>query len=129
MPHIIIEASQNVVDLVDPKEIVARAHAAAAQIEGFPLPGIRTRLHLAESFRMADGNPKGVFVHANIRIGGGFSENAHQAGAKILADALSELFAAFQKTVPVAISVEVTELNTATRINLSNVREFLEPTQ
>lgn len=125
MPHIIIEATTSAAKLVAPEALTAALHEAACAVDGYPLPGVRTRLHLIEHFRMADGDPEGAFVHVNIRIGGGFNQAAKHKAAEALADRLSALFDPFLATTPIALSVEVTELDTDVRVNRSNVRDLL----
>ncbi|MCV9938413.1 5-carboxymethyl-2-hydroxymuconate Delta-isomerase [Boseaceae bacterium BT-24-1] len=125
MPHIIIEATTSAADLVPPETLTSAMHDVACGVDGYPLPGVRTRLHLTRHFRIADGDPAGAFVHVNIRIGVGFDQEARSKAALAIADRLSELFEPFVATKPIALSVEVTEIDTAVRINRSNVRELL----
>ncbi|WNJ87936.1 hypothetical protein [Bosea sp. 685] len=125
MPHIIIEATATAAKLVAPAQLVESLHEAACAVEGYPTPGVRTRLHLIEHFKMADGDPEGAFVHVNIRIGGGFTSDAKRKAAEVLADRLSALFDPFVANTAIALSVEVTELDTDTRVNRSNVRDLM----
>ncbi|MDQ0589922.1 5-carboxymethyl-2-hydroxymuconate Delta-isomerase [Variovorax paradoxus] len=125
MPHIIIEATASAISLVDPQTLTRTLHEAACGIDSYPKPGVRTRLHVLEHFRLADGSPDAGFVHVNIRIGTGFSTEARRAAAEALANQLSALFAPYLAATPIALSVEVTELDVTTRVNRSNVAQVL----
>lgn len=125
MPHIIIEATSSIARLVDLQTLTHTVHQAACGIEGFPTAGVRTRLHVAEHFCLAENADDGAFVHANIRIGPGFTSEARRAGAEAVADSLSRLLAPHLPSTPISLSVEVTELDPAVRVNRSNVAQIL----
>ncbi len=125
MPHIRIEASGNVAELVPPKNIVSAIHEAACTIPMFPLAGMRTRLNLYQHYRVSDGKPDRAFIHIEIHITRGFDAESRRAASERLMATLVDLFASFEASTPLLFSVEVTEIDPETRVNRSNMRDFM----
>ncbi|WP_285189146.1 hypothetical protein [Rhodococcus sp. MEB041] len=76
MPHIAIEYTDNVSDLLDATGLVDAMHATAQRLGVFPHWGIRTFATAVETSRIADdavGVPNG-YVHVRIKIAAGRDE-------------------------------------------------------
>ncbi len=125
MPHIILECSANLAGRVDLDELVRAVHEAALETGVFPVGGTRTRLAIRERYRIADGDPANAFAHAVLRIGAGRdAPTKHAAGSHVfaaLAAALGEAYAAG----PLAISLEVQELDPALSFKQNNLHEYV----
>lgn len=124
MPHIIIETTPSITQIISPADLVKRVHASAISIDWFPTVGVRTRLYLADHFEIADGDPRNIMVHVNIRIGNGFTEEAKRSAVARIDGELTSCFAEHIKTIPISLSVEISELDSKTRTNHSNLRDL-----
>src|SRR5260370_30035102 len=88
MPHVVIECSANLDDLVEIDEVVRQLHDSALSTGVFPLGGIRTRVHVVEHYRIADGNLANAFAHVEIAIGQGRDLPTRRHAAETLFHAL-----------------------------------------
>ena len=125
MPHITIEHSANIAELVDVDALVATVHAAALR-DGLPaLEGLRTRAVARDRYLIADADPSYGFVALTARVGPGRSEAEIERFLKNLADAVDEALVPLWPQHPVALSVEVQLIDPRLRINRNRVRSRL----
>src|SRR5260370_40482456 len=109
MPHITIECSANVREIVDLAELVRRVHATALETGVFPVGGLRTRVAERAIYRIAGGDPANAFVHVALRIGHGRDLPTKQrAAAAVLAPGREGRQAAFE-AAPVGVSLHLQE--------------------
>ena len=126
MAHFILEYSANLEHT--PLEIdllLEKLHGAAVDSTLFPLAGIRSRAHRCEHFRVADGNPDYGFVHLQVKIGAGRTEQEKQSAANAFFAVLSEHFRELSESQGLAISFEMTELPVTLKFNQNNLRNYL----
>ncbi len=122
MPHIVIEYSANVADLINIDALVAAVHEAALD-DGLPaLNALRTRAVAREHYRIADGDPAYGFVAVKARIAPGRSDEAMQCFLRCLIDTVDQVLAPRQRGLPVALSAEIQLLDPDLRINRNYVR-------
>jgi 5-carboxymethyl-2-hydroxymuconate isomerase len=128
MPHVIVECSANLAKLLDLDEVLRQLHEAALSTGVLPLGGLRTRLYLAEHYRVADGNPANAFVHVEIAVAQGRDLPARRRTAEIvfrtLCDALDDRLAEH----PLALSLELRELERETSFRRNNIHDRLAQT-
>jgi 5-carboxymethyl-2-hydroxymuconate isomerase len=125
MPHFILEHSGNLTnEALDFDALFTRLIDEAVGTGIFPLAGIRCRAHNCEHYRIADGTDSFGFVHLNVRIGSGRTEEQKASAAKILFDVLTEHLSAIYDSQGLAISFELTELPTH-KFNHNNLRDYL----
>jgi 5-carboxymethyl-2-hydroxymuconate isomerase len=123
MPHIIIEYSANVENEVSPQRLVEEMHAAAVASGIADIAGFRTRAERRDVYRVGDGNPSNGFVHIVARIRHGRSVEQRKAlAASLMAAADKALEQAFAAR-PLALSVEVHEIDPETRLMRNTMRE------
>jgi 5-carboxymethyl-2-hydroxymuconate isomerase len=127
MPHIIMECSANLAKLADLDEILRQLHESALSTGVLPLGGLRTRLHLADRYRVADGNPANGFVHVEIAIGQGRDLPARRRAAETIFRALCDALDARLPDHPLALSLELRELERETSFRRNNIHERLAP--
>jgi 5-carboxymethyl-2-hydroxymuconate isomerase len=126
MPHFILEHSGNLEnESLNLDALFERLVDQAVGTGIFPLAGIRCRAHNCEYFRIADGTPGFGFVHLNVRIGSGRSEEQKAHAAKVLFGVLTEHLSAIYENQGLAISFELTELPEH-KFNQNNLRDYLE---
>ena len=80
MPHIAIEYTRNLADLLDATALVDALHSTAQRLDVFPHWGIRTFATVIDTFRIADdvaGGDTG-YVHVRVKVAGGRDETVLQ---------------------------------------------------
>lgn len=125
MPHQIIEYSANLDADIAIEALVRAMHDAAAQLDSLPTAGLRTRAARREQFLVADGHPDNAFINVTLRIAAGRSpEQKRDAG-----EALFSTLTAFVDDVfwqrPLALSLEIQEIDPEMRWKAGNIRDFM----
>ncbi|MBL4764711.1 MAG: 5-carboxymethyl-2-hydroxymuconate isomerase [Colwellia sp.] len=125
MPHFILEHSGNLTnESLDLDGLFTRLIDEAVATGIFPLAGIRCRAHNCEYFRVADGTTTFGFIHLQVRIGSGRSEEQKASAAKVLFGVLTDHLSAIYESQGLAISFELTELPVH-KFNQNNLRDYL----
>lgn len=126
MPHFHIDYSANIEQVVDIAALCEAIRAAAAEIETFPMPGIRVRATRVDFMAMADGDPKHGFIDLSVRLREGRSDAVKQ-------DAITRVFAALKthvapamKTRSIALSAEIRDIDAALSPKFGTVRDHLQ---
>ena len=125
MPHLIVEYSANLESHIDVDALVQALHATAATIDALPLAGLRTRAHPCAQFAIADKHPDNGFIAVYLRIGEGRTLEQRRLIGETLRDALNAAVAQHYDNYPLALSLEIQEIQTDTRWNTNNLREYL----
>ncbi len=126
MAHIVIEHSDNLLGRLDVPELVRALHQAALGTGIFPIGGLRTRAYATSSYCIADGEPENAFVHVSVRVGHGRDLATRRAACeRIFAAACDQLARLFEAT-PLAISVEMAELDPELSLKKNNIHEHVK---
>lgn len=126
MAHFILEYSSNLdSQSLALKALFEKLHAAAVESKLFPLAGIRSRAHRCEDFRVADGNPAYGFVHLQVKIGTGRSDEEKESATQLFFDTLCQHLQGIYDHQGLAISFEMTELPAVLKCNQNNLRSYL----
>lgn len=123
MPHIIAEYSANLADSLDVQALVNELHQAAIDADVAELVGIRTRAVARAHFRVADGNPANGFVHIVARLRRGRPEEKRKALGQALLAAADKRLASVYPGHPVALTVEVHEIDPDMTFRRNTLRE------
>ena len=123
MPHLTIEYSENLAENIEISELVKVMHDSAASIEALPLGGLRTRASRREFYLIADGDSSNTFVNVVLRIAPGRSDEVKKQAGEKLFSALKDFFDLFFQSSPIALSLEIQELDANLRWKDSNIRE------
>lgn len=127
MPHFQIEYSGNLEPVVDMAALCEVIRATATGIDTFPMPGIRVRAIRVDHYAIADGNPEHGFIDISIRLRRGRSDQIKQdATARIFA-AARDFLAPIMATRPLALSLEMRDIDPALSPKSGTIREYLEP--
>ncbi len=111
MPHVTVEYSSNLEDVVNVRELVDGLHQTMIDSGLFDIPAIRTRALPRHVYRIADGNPDNIFLQVIARIRPGRTvEDRKKLGNALLATAKAPLDA-LPAPRPVAIGIEIHELD------------------
>lgn len=124
MPHLIIEYSANVEDLIDVPSLLDKLHDTALATGVFPLGGLRIRAHKVEHYRIADKDPANGFVHATAMIGHGRPLDVQERAGKLLFDTLRAHLRPLYDTSPLAISLNVQEFHPVLNFKQNNLHEY-----
>ena len=111
MPHIIVEYSSNLADGVDMRGLIDDLHRTVLQSGLFEPAAVRTRAAPRSLYRIADGAPENVFLHITARIRAGRTAGDRKALGASLLQTAKDAIAAQQTPPPVAVTVEVQELD------------------
>jgi len=125
MPHLIIEYSSNVENSLRLDEMIDTLHRVTADIDAFPLAGLRTRAEKRTHYRIADGHPDNSFVHLTLKIGSGRPLEVRQAAGQKIFDNLVTYLEPISAQRPLAISFEIQELSEHTNYKAGNIRDYM----
>jgi len=126
MPHLTIEYSKNLAESIEISELVKVMHDSAASIEVLPLGGLRTRASCREFYLIADGDSSNTFVNVVLRIAPGRSDEVKKQAGEKLFSSLKDFFDLFFQSSPIALSLEIQELDANLRWKDSNIREHMK---
>jgi len=124
MPHLIIEYSANVADVVDVDELVDALHDAALGSGTAPLDALRSRAVAREHYAIADRDPSNMFIAVIARLGAGRPDAEQERFVQLLMDALDQHLGERQATM--MLSVEYQEIDPGRRINKNNLRAAVD---
>jgi 5-carboxymethyl-2-hydroxymuconate isomerase len=111
MPHIILEIPRVLVHGRDLQSLLKQLHEAIASVPSALLADVKTRVHLLDEFRVADGTPQaGTFIHARlIQTRPRSEEDQKLMSAKVLA-LLKNFFSDQKQPHSIQLCVETTIL-------------------
>ena len=126
MPHFHIEYSANLKTVLDIGELCQTIRATAADIDAFPMPGVRVRAIRVDHYAIADGDPKHGFVDISVRLRAGRPDAVKQ-------DAITRIFNAAQQFMEpamaqhsIALSAEMRDINPDLSPKCGTIRNHLK---
>ena len=126
MPHVICEYSANLEDKIRIDALLETLHAAMMRTRITELAGLRTRAERRERFRVADNDPANGFVNITIRVAQGRPPETRRMVAETVFAAANKHLEGVFATTPIALSVELQEIDPAFRIHTSNIRDWMK---
>ena len=123
MPHIIVEYSANLEDLVSPRHLVDAIHEAALATGVFPIGGLRTRAERRDVYAVADGDPENGFVAIIARSGEGRDTETRKRVAAELMRVLERETAEAFRARGLGLTVEVAEIDGTASLKTNNLHE------
>ncbi len=126
MPHLIVEYSENLRADVDPPKLAKVLADAAVGTGVFPVAGVRVRFHPVEDYRVADGHQDNAFLHLTIRMGHGRDLDTRKRAGEVIFGALTNYFADAYKRRPLALSMEMIEINEHLNFKQGNLRDYIK---
>ncbi len=126
MPHLIVEYSANVEELIALDSLLDKLHACALETGVFPLGGLRVRAHRTDAYRIADKAPENGFVHVTALIGHGRPLDVQQRAGEHLMATLTAHLDSLYKTSPLAISLTVQEFHPVLNYKKNNLHEYVK---
>jgi 5-carboxymethyl-2-hydroxymuconate isomerase len=111
MPHIVLEYSANLELPPDFNQVLLEIHELLPKVGPFDPLSLKGRVIKHEVFRIADGEEKTAFVHLQVAIMEGRSEEVRQTVSSALLKLLETIFDSQLKKQKLSITVEIRELN------------------
>lgn len=124
MPHQVIEYSANLEAELDIDGLVQTMHEAAVSIDALPIGGIRTRAARRDVYRVADSHPDNTFINVTLRVAPRPPEIKKEVGERLF-DALKRFVQPEFDKRPMALSLEIQEIDAEFRWKHSNIRDYL----
>jgi len=124
MPHIVVEYSGNIENQIDVLKLVEEVHQAALQTGEFETAAVRTRASRREYYAIADGHRDNAFVAIWVRIAPGRPPERRKRIGQEIFDAACKYLEKLYETIPLAISLEVQEMDSTAafrKLNLSSI--------
>ncbi len=127
MSHFVLEYSDNIdAQTLAIQSLFEKLHTAARDSGIFPYKGVRSRGYVCHDYRMADGNPRHMFVHLSVLIGPGRTMEEKEGVAKQFFAILKQHFAKCFDERGVAMSFEMKELEPVLKYNANNIQDHLK---
>jgi 5-carboxymethyl-2-hydroxymuconate isomerase len=124
MPHIVVEYSGNIENQIDVLKLVEEVHQAALRTGEFETAAVRTRASRREYYAIADGHRDNAFVAIWVRIAPGRPPERRKRIGQEIFDAACKYLEKLYETIPLAISLEVQEMDSTAafrKLNLSSI--------
>ncbi len=128
MPHFNVEYSGNLEGKVDMDGLCECIRAKAAEIDTFPMPGIRVRAVRVDHFAIADGNPAHGFIDISIRLRAGRSDDIKQDATQRIFEAVKAYLAPAFEHHSIALSLEMRDIDPKLSPKTGTIRDHLGAT-
>jgi 5-carboxymethyl-2-hydroxymuconate isomerase len=126
MPHISIDYSANLEDVVDMPAFCAALRDASVETGVFPLAGIRVRATRVDHAVIADGDPAHGFIDMSLRLRGGRDLDTRKAATAHVFEAAKAFLAPVIETRSIALSFEMRDIDPELSPKLSTIRDHMK---
>ena len=126
MPHLQLEYSSNLENLLDMGALCEVIRAEAAQIDAFPMPGIRVRATRVDHYAIADGSPAHGFIDLSVRLRAGRTQQVKEDAVQRIFDTLKRFVQPIMATQSIALSAEMRDIDASLSPKTGNIRDHLE---
>lgn len=127
MPHIILDYSANLDDMLDMHGLCTALKDAAAATGVFPAAGIRVRAHAAHHSVIADGDPRHNFIDMTVRLAAGRTDEQKTQATDAVFGAAKAFTADLMAAQPFMLSLELREIDPTHSRKISSIRDHLPP--
>lgn len=126
MPHLIVDYSANLENEIDFRAFCDHLRQAAVAIDAFPAAGVRVRAIPAPHWSIADGNPRHGYIDISIRLRAGRPDPVKEAATQTLFEAAKSFLAPTLSSRPLALSLEMRDIDPALSPKTGTIRDYLE---
>jgi 5-carboxymethyl-2-hydroxymuconate isomerase len=126
MPHVTCEYSANLDKKIQIDALLETLHSAMMRTGAAELGGLRTRADRRDHYRIADNDPANGFVNVTIRVAKGRPPETRKLVAEAVFAAASKHLQGVFATTPLALSVEVQEIDPEFRLHTNNIRAWMK---
>ena len=129
MAHIVIEYSAGLRERLALPAFLSAVHQAALATGVFPIGGLRTRAYEAQHYVVADGHPDNDFVHLSLKVGHGRDLETRKRACETIFDAICRQLAPIYESRPLAVSLEMQEIDPVLTFKKNNLHEHVKRRQ
>ena len=126
MPHFQLEYSSNLENILDMGALCEAIRAEAAQIDAFPIPGIRVRAIRVDHYAIADGSSAHGFIDLSVRLRAGRAQQVKEDAVQRIFDTLKSFVQPLMATQSIALSAEMRDIDASLSPKTGNIRDHLE---
>ena len=123
MPHMTIEYSANVENIVDMQKLCELFREAMLETKLFPRAGIRVRAIKCEAYAIADGSGGNYFIDILIRIGQGREVLLRKQALTSIFEKAKVFLEPQIKAHPLSISIEMREIDSEFSLKRNGIRD------
>jgi 5-carboxymethyl-2-hydroxymuconate isomerase len=125
MPHVTVEYSANLKNRIDIVKLIETVHQAALRSGVFEVAAVRTRAACRDHYVIADGHPDNAFVAISVRVAPGRPPETRRRVGQEIFEAACEFLKNVYETTPLAISLEVQEIDNTAAFRKKNLDEIV----
>lgn len=125
MPHITLDYAPRLAQFVDIPQLCDLLRRTAIDTGTFPLAGIRVRAFAADYVSMGDGNPDFMYLDISVRLREGRDLATRTAATEALFEAASAFLAPAMESHPIALSMEMRNIDPALSPKCGTIRDHL----
>jgi len=129
MAHIVIEYSAGLRERLELPALLSAVHQAALASGVFPIGGLRTRAYETQHYVIADGHPDNAFVHLSLKVGHGRDIETRRRASEAIFEAACRQLAPLYESQPLAISLEMQEIDPVLTFKKNNLHEQVKRRQ
>ena len=126
MPHIIVEYSANLEDVVAIDPMVRDVHQSVLATGIFRLGAVRTRAARRDIFFIADADPQNAFINVIVRVASGRPLEKRRAVAEAIMGVIAAKTAGIGDSRGLALSVYVEEIDEDGALRKNNLHARME---
>jgi 5-carboxymethyl-2-hydroxymuconate isomerase len=126
VPHIVVEYSANLEEVLPIAKLVADVHGAVLATGTFKLGAVRTRAARRDIYAIADGDPDNAFVNVIARVASGRPLEKRRGVAEAIMGVLEKETAALIASRGLALSVYVEEIDEDGALRKNNLHARME---
>jgi 5-carboxymethyl-2-hydroxymuconate isomerase len=126
MPHLTVDYSANMEDRIDMAAFCDALRQAAIDTGVLPMPGVRVRAIRADHVSIADGSAEHGYVDISVRLRGGRDLATRKAATQTLFDAAKAFLAPAFAKHPIALSLEMRDIDPELSPKYGTIRDHLE---
>ncbi|MCP5087068.1 MAG: 5-carboxymethyl-2-hydroxymuconate Delta-isomerase [Rhodobacteraceae bacterium] len=126
MPHISLEYSLNLETVVDVAKLCDVLRRAAINTEVFPLAGVRVRALPCAHYSIADGASHHGFIDISVRLRAGRPQEVRKEATAAIFAAAEAFLAPVMAARPLALSLEMRDIDPVLSPKSGTIRHYLE---
>ena len=126
MAHFHIDYSANLEEVVDISALCEAIRACAANMETFPMAGVRVRAIRVDHYAIADGQSKHGFIDLSVRLRAGRTPEVKKAAIAEIFDTLKAFTKEAMETHSIAISAEMRDIDADLSPKFGTIRDHME---
>lgn len=112
MPHCTVEYTNNIENQLNINEILQGINDSLISHDGvFSANGIRSRAIMLNDYKIGEGTGNDAFIHVSVKIAKGRTPEIKEIVQSHLFDTLTRLVQEIDTDKPIALSLELSELN------------------